>query len=100
MKATIDVPDDLYRRVKAKSAMEGRTVRAVVVELLADWLEGNQTGSRPASERSQETKSRRPDWFSSLRKYARPSLSHDMASIRQSIGRGLEANRPPSRGRP
>ena len=45
MKATIDVPDDLYRRVKAKSAMEGRPIRAVVIELLADWLQGRRPWS-------------------------------------------------------
>lgn len=31
MKATFDISDDLYRRVKARSAMEGRSVRAVAV---------------------------------------------------------------------
>ncbi len=38
MKATIDVPDDLYRRVKAKSALEGRAVREVTIELDRRWL--------------------------------------------------------------
>ncbi len=38
MKATIDVPDDVYRRVKAKSAMEGRAVREVTIELYRRWL--------------------------------------------------------------
>ena len=38
MKATIDVPDDLYRRVKAKSALEGRAVRQVTIELYRRWL--------------------------------------------------------------
>ena len=34
MKATIDIPDELYRRVKAKSALEGRPVDAVVADLI------------------------------------------------------------------
>jgi len=38
MKATIEIPDELYRRVKAKSALEGRPVRAVAVELLRAWV--------------------------------------------------------------
>ena len=37
MKATPDIPDELYRRVKALSAIEGRPVRAVAVELF-EWL--------------------------------------------------------------
>ncbi|MCB0023846.1 MAG: hypothetical protein M9936_15645 [Caldilinea sp.] len=38
MKATIEVPDDLYRRVKAKSALQGRTIREVTMELYQGWL--------------------------------------------------------------
>jgi hypothetical protein len=38
MKATIDIPDDLYRRVKAKSA----------VELYRRWLEEDTPASDPA----------------------------------------------------
>ncbi len=38
MKATIEVPDELYRRVKARSAMLGRPVREVTVELYRRWL--------------------------------------------------------------
>jgi len=41
MKTTIDLPDDLYRRVKARSALEGRTVREVTIELYRGWLEGS-----------------------------------------------------------
>ncbi|MDQ3689405.1 MAG: hypothetical protein M3406_05100 [Chloroflexota bacterium] len=38
MKATIDVPDALYRQVKARAAMEGRSVREVSIELYERWL--------------------------------------------------------------
>ncbi len=38
MKATIEIPDDLYRRVKAKSALQGRTIREVTMELYQGWL--------------------------------------------------------------
>lgn len=39
MKTTIDVPDDLYRKVKAKSAIQGRRVRDVTVELFQHWVD-------------------------------------------------------------
>jgi hypothetical protein len=39
MKATIDVPDGLYRRVKARSALEGRSIRDVTVLLFERWLD-------------------------------------------------------------
>jgi hypothetical protein len=38
MKATIDIPDELYRRVKAKSALQGRPIRDVAIELFDDWV--------------------------------------------------------------
>lgn len=34
MKVTLDIPDDLYRRVKAQSALEGRPLRTVAMELI------------------------------------------------------------------
>lgn len=33
MKATLEIPDELYRNVKARSALEGRPIRAIAVEL-------------------------------------------------------------------
>jgi hypothetical protein len=38
MKATIDVPDALYRRVKARAAMDGRAIREVTIQLYEAWL--------------------------------------------------------------
>jgi hypothetical protein len=38
VKATIDIPEDLYRKVKAKSALEGRPVRAVAIQLFREWV--------------------------------------------------------------
>jgi hypothetical protein len=50
MKATIDVPDELYRRVKAKTAMQGRAIREVTVELYQRWLEeGEEKPPAPVS---------------------------------------------------
>lgn len=46
MKATIDIPDDLYRRVKAKTALKGRAVRDVTIELFRNWLQEPETTSQ------------------------------------------------------
>lgn len=43
MKATIDVPDALYRQVKARAALEGRAVREVTIELYTTWLGDRDT---------------------------------------------------------
>jgi hypothetical protein len=47
MKATIDIPDELYRQVKARSALQGKTVREVTVELYERWL-ASDMASAPA----------------------------------------------------
>jgi hypothetical protein len=47
MKATIEIPDELYRKVKARSALLGRTVREVTTELYQRWL-GDAPISEPA----------------------------------------------------
>ena len=39
MKATIDIPEPLYRRVKARAARDGHAVRDVTIELYERWLE-------------------------------------------------------------
>ena len=38
MKATIEIPDELYREVQAKSMMEGRPIEDVAVELFGAWV--------------------------------------------------------------
>ncbi|MDQ3772983.1 MAG: hypothetical protein M3461_00600 [Pseudomonadota bacterium] len=45
MKATIEIPDDLYRQVKARPALQGRTIREVTERRYRDWLseDGSQT---------------------------------------------------------
>ena len=38
MKTTIDIPDEIYRQVKARSAREGRSVRDVTLGLFRGWI--------------------------------------------------------------
>lgn len=45
MKATVDIPDPLYRQVKARAALEGRAVRDVTIELYERWLADPADGS-------------------------------------------------------
>ena len=39
MKATFDLPYELYRRVKTRSAQLGKPVREITIELFERWLE-------------------------------------------------------------
>lgn len=87
MKATIDIPDELYRKVKAKSALEGRPVRDVTVQLFRKWIDDRGAESR--GERGRGGYESKPPWFGALREYAKNARGrHGMAAIRKSIGRG------------
>jgi transposase len=49
VRVTIKIPDDLDRLVKAKSSLEGRTIREVTEELYRRWLaEGPTPAAAPA----------------------------------------------------
>lgn len=50
MKATIDIPDDLYRQVKSEAALRGLTIREVTTQLYRRWLsedEGTEVREAP-----------------------------------------------------
>ena len=49
MKATIDIQDALYRRVKARAAMQGLTIREVTTELYEAWLSEKPADNAPLS---------------------------------------------------
>jgi hypothetical protein len=98
MKVTLEIPDDLYRRVKAKSALEGRPVRQVAEELFHAFVHG-----RPATSASAAVTDATPDriagepvppWFGTFRSYARRISDHEMEAIRESIARGIAEERP------
>lgn len=91
MKATIDVPDEIYRRVKAKSALQGRAVRDVAVELFRGYLadtESDETGAGGSLPGDVV-----PAWFGVLRHRARRVADHRLDAIRESIARGTARER-------
>lgn len=97
MKVTIEVPEKLYRQVKAKSALEGRAVREVAEELFRDFVHGRRPDevAEPAGAAAPSliTDEPVPEWFGALRSYARKAGRHDMESIRESIARGVAEDR-------
>ena len=87
MKATLDIPDDLYRRVKSRSALEGRPVRAVAIALFEQWLEAKPGPPRAAPLPSAEDIKRYP-WLAISKPRIKPGISHDWEDIRASIALG------------
>ncbi len=87
MKATIEIPDELYRKVKAKSSNQGQPVGEVAIKLLRAWI----GETRPAARRDQplpRSSRSRPSWFGLARKYARNVNDHGMPAVRESIAKG------------
>ena len=94
MKATMQIPDEMYREVKAKSALEGRSVRSVTVMLYSSWLRGlvpePDSVTRFAAAKPVGGKKPNLSCFGVGRRFVRKNADgpHDMASIRESIASG------------
>ncbi len=92
MKATVDIPDALYRQVKAKSALEGRPVREVAVELFQGYVGRRaRTNPPPGAKRGAALLADgkpAPPWFGLARKHMHRVEDHDMDVVRESIERG------------
>jgi len=60
MKATIEIDDELYRRVKAAAALRGRKVKDLVAEGLRTVLRSSHTGLRTRRIQLPIVKSKKP----------------------------------------
>jgi hypothetical protein len=90
MKVTLDIPDELYRRVKARSAMEGRPVRSVSVELFESWLDPRSAGGQSTQARARESSKPAP-WLAITRRHVRKGMSHDIEAIREAAAKAWTA---------
>lgn len=96
MKVTLEIPDDLYRNVKARSALEGRPVRAVAAELFEKWLSGEieTTGKSPEPAAFHAEAAKTYPWLKIAAKYPTVGVSYEMDDIRESITHGRSATAP------
>lgn len=90
MKATIDVPDELYRKVKAKSALLGKPIREVTVELYERWLEEAQGDSASGP--------RERDWLDQLLAHRIPAGAPG-PTAREILDEGRDRLEPPPKRR-
>jgi hypothetical protein len=93
MKATIEISDELYRKVKAKTALEGRRVREVAQELFRRYVNGDMAMASGAALAEEECPividgKVVPRWFGRARKYARLVEDQGMDAVRESIAKG------------
>jgi hypothetical protein len=47
MKTTLEIPDAIYRQVKARAALNGQTVRSFFLEALREKLNGQRRKAKP-----------------------------------------------------
>ena len=95
MKATIEIPDDIYRQVKSRTALEGLSLRSVAIDLFQRWL--SSSSSQPTSTSSQLTSAElaASPWLSITQPYLRPHLTHYLTEIRSAISRSWAAEASP-----
>ncbi len=82
MKATFQIPDELYREVKAETAREGRTLREVTISLFEQWLQKKKQPTPYAS--GIDWQAFQPPLAHLVRD---EGVNHDMDSVRESIRR-------------
>jgi hypothetical protein len=52
MRTTLDLPDPLFRELKARAAMEGVKMKELLAEIIEDGLRGGRTGGSRTGIRS------------------------------------------------
>jgi hypothetical protein len=89
MKATLDIPDDLYKRVKARSAMEGKPIRSVAIELFQIWIQTpSDTGVENESVSLSAEDYKKYPWLELARRHKNGNQSSDFREIKKSIAMG------------
>lgn len=99
MKATLEIPDELYAMVKARAALERRTLRSVAIELLELWSNGGTVARGHAGTGKAETggstveEAKVAPWVDIFRKEAPQQAIHDLAAIQAAIAKGWAEER-------
>ena len=91
MRTTLDLPDDLFRQVKAKAALDGATLK----DLLTRYVEGGlRQSAQPASQSRQRSslpvikaRGKRPIPDLTPELQAKLEEEDDLAKLRRSFGR-------------
>jgi len=63
MRTTVDIPDDLYRRLKAESAHRGCSVKTLVLKGVKLELENSRHSGKRKIVKLPVIKSRKPGWL-------------------------------------
>jgi hypothetical protein len=89
MKATLDIPDDLYKSIKVRSALEGKPIRSVAIELFQTWIQtpsDTEKNDKPISLSAEDYK--KYPWLELAFKYITGNQASDFKEIKKSIALG------------
>ena len=85
MKTTIEIPEPLFRKVKARAAERGQTLRELFTEALREKLEYKSDNNRPGE----------PAWMKGFGKLRR--LRKETARVQSTIDEEFEIIEPEDR---
>ena len=85
MKTTLEIPDPLFRRAKAKAAERGQSLKQLVTEALQEKLASNADQAHPGE----------PGWMEGFRKLRR--LRKETARIQARIDEQFDLVEPEDR---
>jgi len=85
MKTTLEMPDAVFRKVKAKAAERGQSLKDFITEALREKLSGRDARSRPD----------RPAWMRGFGKLR--ALKKETARVQRRIDQELDVVEPEDR---
>ena len=89
MRTTLDLPDDLFRRVKAKAALEGAKLKQLLTRYVENGLREPTQRPLPGRSRLPVIRRRGKETIPNLTARRQKQLEHkdDFAKLRRSFGR-------------
>lgn len=63
MRTTVDIPDPIYRQLKSKAALQGCSVKALILKGVETELNGETKGGGARRTHLPLIKSKRPGWL-------------------------------------
>lgn len=72
----MEIPDEIYRKLKARSAAQGKSVREVMVSLVQEWLKDSGKGGTSTVEQNTD-ETHEDDKTAELRRWLDIGLAYD-----------------------
>jgi hypothetical protein len=105
MRTTIDLPDETFRQLKARAALNGLKLKDLVTQLVERGLTTHQwpaaagESSAMGAASNAVTRFDNAPWLETTRRYVKPDMTHDLHDIHAAVAQGwMEAAARKCRG--